>query len=178
MILGQMLSDTEDAFDLRPSSENDSRPLHERVKDAVRSLPTHVSPEARSCLLGLLEINPTERLNSQESSTRFICNHPFFSARSKVDWEMVDEGLAKPLYKKLTVKINIDRFRCKRVRLFLVQICSIISNDVPFANLSLQRGEQAQEYWMRAWQSICTPAEEARYRSFDFVNNSTWSEFI
>ena len=66
----------------------------------------------------------------------------------------------------------------KMVPLFLVQICSVVATDMPFANLSFKRGEHAQEEWMRAGQSTCTSAEEERYRSFDSVNESTWSELI
>jgi serine/threonine protein kinase len=67
-------------------------------------LPRHISPEAHSCVTGLLEINPAKRLGSPNSPHGLIRDHPFFNAGRRIDWQEVEVGLFKSIYKNQTVR--------------------------------------------------------------------------
>ena len=71
-------------------------------------LPSHISSEARSCLSGLLEIDPNKRLGSPNSPHGSICEHPFFNVGRKIDWEEIEGGLFKSNYKDRSVRKKID----------------------------------------------------------------------
>lgn len=67
-------------------------------------LTRHISSEARSCLSGLLEIDPQKRLGSKNSPYGPIRNHPFFNVGREIDWTEIDEGVFKCLHKRRTVR--------------------------------------------------------------------------
>ena len=67
-------------------------------------LPRYISPEARSCVSGLLENDPEKRLGSPKSPHGLIRDHKFFKVGSKIDWQAVDEGVFKSHHKNSMVK--------------------------------------------------------------------------
>jgi len=69
-------------------------------------LPRHISPEARSCVIGLLENDPEKRLGSPNSPHGLIRDHPFFKAGRKIDWQEIDIALFKSVHRNPTVKEN------------------------------------------------------------------------
>ncbi len=69
-------------------------------------LPRYRSPEARSCVIGLLENDPEKRLGSPNSPHGLIRDHPFFKAGRRIDWQEIDECLFKSFHKNPTVKLN------------------------------------------------------------------------
>ncbi len=46
----------------------------------------------------------------------------------------------------------------------------------PLSTLLLDRGSSGEVDWIAAGQSICTPAEEEEFKSFDYINQSSWLE--
>ncbi|UJR16432.1 hypothetical protein I4U23_003334 [Adineta vaga] len=159
LVFGQMLCGTEDEFKFRILSETDQESMRHEIKNAIARLTPDISFEARSCLRGLLEIDPKNRLGSTTSPHGLLRNHPFFSIRSRIDWEQIDEGLYKSMYKFQSTLSNE-------------------STDIPFTHLSLIRDTSVKEEWIIAGTSTCTPIEEERYESFDCVNESAWSPFL
>jgi hypothetical protein len=73
-------------------------------------LSRHISSEARSCLSGLLEIDPKKRLGPVNSPHGSIRDHPFFKVKREIDWQEIDEGVFKSMHKRRTVKNSIDLF--------------------------------------------------------------------
>lgn len=73
------------------------------TNDYIR-LCRNISPEAQSCLTGLLEIDPKKRLGSPNSPHGSIREHPFFNTRQKIDWDNIDEGIFKSMHKRRTVR--------------------------------------------------------------------------
>ncbi len=75
----------------------------------ILELPRYISPEARSCVFGLLENDPDKRLGSPNSPHGQIRDHAFFKAgRPPIDWSAVDEGVFKSLHKNPIVKQTND----------------------------------------------------------------------
>jgi hypothetical protein len=73
-------------------------------------LPRHISSEARSCVIGLLENNPEKRLGSPNSPHGLIRDHPFFKAGRRIDWQAIDEGLFKSFDRHPTVNFKKNEF--------------------------------------------------------------------
>lgn len=69
-------------------------------------LPRHTSPEARSCVIALLENDPEKRLGSPNSPHGLIRDHPFFKVGRKIEWQDIDQGLFKSSYRNSTVKFR------------------------------------------------------------------------
>jgi hypothetical protein len=69
-------------------------------------LPRHISPEARSCVIGLLENDPEKRLGSPNSPHGLIRDHPFFKVGRRIDWQEIDIALFKSFHKNPIVKEN------------------------------------------------------------------------
>jgi hypothetical protein len=76
-------------------------------------LPRHISPEAHSCVIGLLENDPEKRLGSPNSPHGPIRDHPFFKAGRKIIWQEIDEGLFKSIHRNPSVNNKKTNFILK-----------------------------------------------------------------
>ncbi|CAF0966779.1 unnamed protein product [Rotaria sordida] len=141
------------------NNENTTEP-----KDITQylELPRYISREAHSCVIGLLENDPEKRLGSPNSPHGSIRDHPFFKVGHRINWSEIDEGVFKPCHKN-----SID----KRV------ISETLSHQ-PLSTLQLDRGGHAKDDWIAAGKSTCTSDENERLKSFDYINQSSWLEFI
>jgi hypothetical protein len=70
-------------------------------------LTRHISSEARSCLSGLLEIDPKKRLGSIKSPYGSIRTHPFFNVGRAIDWAEIDEGVFKSMQNRRIVRNQV-----------------------------------------------------------------------
>ena len=145
----------------------------------VLELPRYISPEARSCVIGLLENDPEKRLGSPNSPHGLIRNHPFFKAGYKIDWSAIDEGIFKSHHKGCTVKrrhsfLSLDIFSVFQA----VPILSDISVHQPLSTLMLDRGSNGKSDWIAAGQSTCTSAEDERFKPFDYINQSAGLDLV
>ncbi|CAF1130746.1 unnamed protein product [Adineta ricciae] len=123
-------------------------------------LPRHTSPEACSCIHGLLENDPKKRLGSPDSPHGPIRDHPFFKMGYRIDWQEIEDGVFKPLTKNQ----------------YIAPVLSDVSIHRPLSTLLLDRGSHGQADWLEAGRSTCTLAEDEQLKSFDFINQSTWLE--
>jgi len=48
----------------------------------------------------------------------------------------------------------------------------------PLSSLMLDRGSIGQSDWSETLQSTCTQQEEEKFRSFDYINQSAWTDLI
>ncbi|CAF0757889.1 unnamed protein product [Adineta steineri] len=158
----QMLSG--ELFDYPPQSFSNTNEETNESKNIVDilGLPRHASPEAYSCIYGLLENDPKKRLGSPDSPHGLIRNHPFFKAGRKIDWENIDEGVFKSMVKHVSAAM----------------VTSDASIYRPLATLSMDRGSHGKAEWIAAGQSTCTLAEDEQFKSFDYINQSSWLELI
>jgi hypothetical protein len=85
-----------DQFDVSPVN------LGENLK-----LVRHISPEARTCVIGLLEIESEKRLGSPNSPYGLIRDHPFFNVGRKINWQEIDDGVFKSIHKRKSVRMNL-----------------------------------------------------------------------
>ncbi|CAF1194932.1 unnamed protein product [Adineta steineri] len=161
MIFAQMLCGEQFDFHPQLSSDNNNEIGYQSIIDENLQLSRDISPEARSCLNGLLEIDPTKRFGSPNSPHGSLREHPFFHVRQKINWQEIDEGLFKSLYNKQSI----------------IRIISDMPDDIPFPRLLFDRSIQAKNSWINAGKSTCLPNEEEQFKLFDYVNQSTWYEF-
>lgn len=99
MLYGEQLDFPPQMF----ANDNDETGEPKNLVD-ILELPRHTSPEARSCVVGLLENDPAKRLGSPNSPHGPIRDHAFFKAGHRVDWSAVDEGVFKSMHKNTMVK--------------------------------------------------------------------------
>ena len=77
----------------------------------ILELPRYISPQARSCVMALLENDPEKRLGSPNSPHGPVRDHAFFKAGRCIDWSAVDEGVFKSLsYKNPLVRKKPNHF--------------------------------------------------------------------
>ncbi len=101
MLCGEQLDFHPQIFSNNNEEIIDSRNIAENLE-----LPRHISPEARSCVIALLENDPDKRLGSPNSPHGLIRDHPFFKAGRRIDWQEIDEGLFKSYNRCPSVKKN------------------------------------------------------------------------
>jgi hypothetical protein len=94
MIFAEMLCGEQ--FGFHPENSYEANP-------SSMSFSRHTSLAARSCLYGLLEIDPEKRFGSVNSPLGSIRDHSFFKI-GKINWQEIDEGLFKPVNKNLPVR--------------------------------------------------------------------------
>lgn len=103
IMLVQMLSG--DQLDLHPQlfSNNKEDKLEMEIITDILKLYGHISHEAQSITVGLLENDPEKRLGSPNSPYGLIRDHPFFKVDDSIDWQLIDEDILKPCYKSFPV---------------------------------------------------------------------------
>ncbi|CAF1620778.1 unnamed protein product [Adineta ricciae] len=141
---------------------NDDQSTEQKNLAELLELPRHTSPEALSCIRGLLENDPKKRLGSPDSPHGPIRDHPFFKTGYRINWQDIEDGVFKPLTKNQ----------------YIAPVLSDVSIHRPLSTLLLDRGSHGQADWLEAGRSTCTLAEDEQLKSFDFINQSTWLELI
>lgn len=94
MLCGEQLDSASQMF----SNDNDEINEITNVEEYLK-LFRFISPEARSCVIGLLENDPEKRLGSPKSPHGLIRNHPFFKVGHRIEWHEINAGSCKPLVK-------------------------------------------------------------------------------
>ncbi|CAF1345772.1 unnamed protein product [Rotaria magnacalcarata] len=128
-------------------------------------LPRYISPAAHSYVMGLLENDPEKRLGSPNSPHGSIREHPFFKSGHPINWQEIDEGIFKAVHKAPTITFT-ESDRSSHPSLSILQL-DILDKDV-----------SAKVEWLAAGKSTCTSVEEERFKSFDYISESTSLEFI
>lgn len=118
IMLAQLLCGEQLDFYIPMSSGSDEETIQSMNIAENLELPRHISPEARSCVKGLLEVEPENRLGSPNSSHGSIRDHPFFKVGRAIDWQEIDQGLFKPMPKNIPVKSN--EFYCEITSINLI----------------------------------------------------------
>ncbi|CAF3605758.1 unnamed protein product [Rotaria sp. Silwood1] len=156
MLCGEQL----DFYPYMFSNDNEQTSEPKDIKEYLE-LPRCISPEADSCVIGLLENDPEKRLGSPNSPHGLIRDHVFFKVGHQINWSEIDEGVFKSCHKN-----SRD-----------IHVASDTSFHSALATLSLDRGGQAKDNWTAAGISTCTPEENERLKSFDYISESSWHEF-
>ncbi|CAF2673748.1 unnamed protein product [Rotaria sp. Silwood2] len=157
MLCGEQL----DFYPQMFSNDNEDTSESKTIMDYLE-LPRCISSEAHSCVIGLLENDPEKRLGLPNSPHGLIRDHAFFKVGHRINWAEIDEDVFKSGHKNATD----------------MRVLSDTSFHQPLATLSLDRGGEAKDSWIAAGKSTCTSAENERLKSFDYINESSWLEFI
>ncbi|CAF2808816.1 unnamed protein product [Rotaria sp. Silwood2] len=152
-----------DQIDFTPLFSNNNEDTIEPKKiTEYLELPRYISLEAHSCVVGLLEYDPEKRLGSPDSPHGSIRDHPFFKVGHRINWSEIDGDLFKPGHR------NSENIR----------IVPSTSINEQLSDLQMDRGRRAKDDWIAAGESTCTSDENERLKLFDYINESSWREFI
>jgi len=81
---------------LPPFYTKDRDKLFRRIAKGDLEYPAYVTPPAKDCMMGMMRLNPNERLGSDARGVEAVKAHPFFSDQ---DWTAVYECRIPPPFK-------------------------------------------------------------------------------